>query len=718
MEFFSAVTSKARNYLLIIISMLLITDITIILNIPFLREITSFLFFTVVPGILILQLLGKDNLEFLKKILISIGLSVSILIFMGLILNSLYPFLIKPLSLGPVLVSLNILVIAMALSAYLKNKDTFMVNFFNLNFKIGDKLTAPIIFPVLFPLLAVLGTYLMNTTQNNILLMLMLFLIPLYLIAVVYLRDKIHPATYPIAVWLIGLSLLLMHGLTSAHVMGRDVHSEFYCYQLTLANLHWNIHDYYNPYNACLSVNILPVMYHVLSNMGGEYVFKLFFSILGSLTPLIVYVVSKKYIGKKYAFFAALLFTFQIFFIYMLGASRQEIGILFFFLAVMVIFDPELENTLTKKVLFLLFMFSLVVSHYTTSYVAFIIMATILVVPFLRGLVKERKLVTTNFDLILISLIFIVAWYLLFAKVQFTAGAQVIGTTAAATAAAASAGSGSGAANSLASSRGAYVLGILGIVLKSVPNTISVIVHDAIFATIMLGFATVAFKYRKFREKMDAEYLMGVCVSIILLVLFVALPYISIAYDAARLFFQVLIFVAPLFVIGAMTLSKIIKKPKWDVLIILVLLISIFSCATYMQYHFYGTPYSPDYDANGTVRGETYLYDSELTSVSWLNNNKVNGLTVYSDGHESSRFELVYGSNPSYKQSFFTWDTSFFALNKTKKSGYIYLGNVNVKYNQSYDVYDDISVHDMSLYSHLFKGKYRIYDNGGSQIWL
>jgi uncharacterized membrane protein len=361
-------------------------------------------------------------------------------------------------------------------------------------------------------------------------------------------------------------------------------------------------------------------------------------------------------------------------------------------------------------------MFSLVVSHYTTSYVAFIIMATILIVPFLRGLVKERKLVTTNFDLIIISLIFIVAWYLLFAKVQFTAGAQVIGTTAAATAAAA--GSGSGAANSLTSSRGAYVLGILGIVLKSVPNTISVIVHDAIFATIMLGFATVVFKYRKFREKMDAEYLMGVCVSIILLVLFVALPYISIAYDAARLFFQVLIFVAPLFVIGAMTLSKIIKKPKWDVLIILVLLISIFSCATYMQYHFYGTPYSPDYDANGTVRGETYLYDSELTSVSWLNNNKVNGLTVYSDGHESSRFELVYGSNSSYKQSFFTWDTSFFALNKTKKSGYIYLGNVNVKYNQSYDVYDDISVHDMSLYSHLFKGKYRIYDNGGSQIWL
>lgn len=716
----SKLNSKAIKYLLIIISLLLITDITIIVNVPFLRELMSFLFFTIVPGVLILQLIRKDPMEFLKKVLISVGVSVSILIFMGLTLNSFYPILIKPLSLGPVLTSLNLLVIALAFSAYLKRKDEFMANFFNLNFKIGDKLIAPLVFPVLFPLLAVLGTYLMNTTQNNILLMLMLLLIPIYLIAVVYLCDKIHPSTYPIAVWLIGLSLLLMNGLTSAHLIGRDVHNEFHCYQLVLANFHWNIHDFYNPYNACLSVNILPVVYHVLSNMGGEYIFKLLFSILGSLTPLIVYVVSKKYISRKYAFFAASLFTFQIFFIYMLGASRQEIGILFFFLAVMVIFDSELENSLTKKFLFLLFMFSLVVSHYTTSYVAFIIMAAILTVPFLRGLVKERKIVTTNFDLILISLVFIVAWYLLFAKVQFYAGAQVIGTTAAATAAAAGSGSGSGsgATQSLASSRGAYVLGVLGIVLKSVPNTVSVIVHDAIFATIMLGFATVIWKYREFREKMDAEYLMGVCVSIVVLVLFVALPYISIAYDAARLFFQVLIFVAPLFVIGAITISKIIKKPKWDVVIILVLLISIFSCATYLQYHFYGMPYSPDYDANGTVRGENYLYDSELTSVSWLNYNKVNGLTVYSDGHESSRFMLVYGSNPSFKESFFTWNSSFFAWNKTINQGYIYLGYVNVKNNQTYDVYDDISVHDIHMYSHLFDGKFRIYDNGGSQIWF
>jgi uncharacterized membrane protein len=706
---------KAREWLMLIVSMLFLTDIVILLNIPFLREIVSFLFFTIIPGVLILQILRLNKMEFLKKVVLSVGLSLSLLIFTGLILNSVYPLLVKPLSLEPVLVSFNIIVIALAITAYWRNKDDFDArDLFNLNIDMGNKLKSPMIFPILFPFMAIFGTYLMNTTQNNILLMAMLFLIPIYLVAVVFLKDKIHPATYPLAVWLIGLSLLLMHGLTSSYTMGRDVHGEFYCFQLTLTNLHWNIYDYYNPYNACLSVNILPVIYNVLSNMNGEYIFKLFSGIIGSIIPLVVYIVSKKYIGKKYAFFAAMLFVFQLFFVYMLGAVRQEIAMLFFFLAVMVMFDSELDKKLPKKVLFLLFMFSLVVSHYTTAYVAFILMAAILLVPFLRGLIKEKKLVFTNFDLILISLAFIAVWYLLFAKVQFTAGAQVVGATAAA----AAAGSGSGSMQALTSTRGAYVLGVLGVVLKSVPNTVSVVVNDTILATIMLGFGTIIWKYRYFKEKMEAEYLMGVAVSMILLVLFVVLPYISIAYDAARLFFQLLIFIAPLFVIGVITLTKLIKKPKWDVMIMLVLLIALFSCSTYMQYHFLGMPYSPDYDSNGLVRGETFIYGSELTSVNWLNYNKVEGFDAYSDGIAGSRFGLIYGEgDQNFKNSFISLNNSFFAWNKTIDSGYIYLGHVNVKDNETYDIYDDISVHDLNSYSALFEGKYRIYDNGGSQIW-
>jgi len=64
--------------------------------------------------------------------------------------------------------------------------------------------------------------------------LIMLFLIPAYLIVIAYLKDKIHPVTYPIALFMIGLGLILMYALTSAHIIGRDVHQEYYFFQIPL----------------------------------------------------------------------------------------------------------------------------------------------------------------------------------------------------------------------------------------------------------------------------------------------------------------------------------------------------------------------------------------------------------------------------------------------------------------------------------------------------
>ena len=207
-----------------------------------------FLFFTIVPGFLILIILKLSRIGFIQKAVFSVGLSVSLLMITGLLLNSLYPILTQPLSLIPVLLSLNIIVVVLTVLAYRTNINDFNTcAIFNFKFKIGDKLVSPIIFPVLFPLMAVIGTYLMNTALNNIILMVMLLLIPAYVVAIAYLKDRVHPATYPVALYMIGLGLILMHSLTSGHVIGRDVHQEFGIFQLTLSNFHWNIYDFYGP---------------------------------------------------------------------------------------------------------------------------------------------------------------------------------------------------------------------------------------------------------------------------------------------------------------------------------------------------------------------------------------------------------------------------------------------------------------------------------------
>jgi uncharacterized membrane protein len=235
------------------------------------------------------------------------------------------------------------------------------------------------------------------------------------------------------------------------------------------------------------------------------------------------------------------------------------------------------------------------------------------------------------------------------------------------------AGSG-GLTSALVTTRGAYVLGILGIVFKSLPNAVSIIVHDLIFATILVGLFAIIRRFRYYQEKLSIEFLLGIVISLVLLVLFVALPYISIAYDVARLFFQLLIFLAPVFIIGGIFLARLIKKPKWDVYLLLILLILLFTCVTYLQYSMLGEPYSSDYENNSIVRQGNFIYDSEILSAQWISHHNMDNLTIYSDGREVSRFLTAYGTDISRENL----NSSYFGWNKTIDAGYIYLGYVNI----------------------------------------
>jgi uncharacterized membrane protein len=691
---------KADQWFLLIIITLLITDLVVILNLNLLKQAIPFIFFSTVPGLLIINILGLQKLEFLKKVVLSVGISITLLMFTGLLLNSLYPLITEPLSMWPVLIAINTELVLLALLEYHKNKKSFNINeIFNFKLETKNWLLAPLIFPFIFPIMAILGTYLMNNYQNNLIIMAMLFLIPIYLIAIFYLKDRINPFTYPISLWLIGLGLLLMHGLTSNNIIGRDVHAEYYCFQLTLSNFLWDINNYYNPYNACLDITILPTVYKVLTNISSEYIFKLYFNIIGSIIPLVLYIVSKKYFKKEFAYCAALLFTFQIFFINLSSAVRQEIAILFFFLAVMVLFDDYLkEKLIQKKILFLIFTLSTIVSHYTTSYVAFALLIPILLLPFFRSLIKERTLCFKNFDLIFLYLLFLGVWFLFYANVQFNAAGDVIAATAGVAGGTGIVGGGT---------RDSLVLSMLGIGLKSLPNTISAIVNDVIFLLMGIGLLTIIQDYRKRKNFMDTSFILGILLSITILALFIIVPTVSKFYGPERLFFQLLIFTSPLFVLGVIKLSKIIKKPHWKPLIFLVILLSLFMVSNHLQYHFYGIPYSVEYDTSGSVRGEQYIYDQEVIASQWLNDYTSKDLKVYADSIGGSR--LMLGNMNITRPSGIN-----FKKNKTIPS-FLYLGYIGARQGKVYETLDVIG--NWTEFNFLFSGKSKIYDNYYAEVY-
>lgn len=672
-----------------------------------------FLFITFIPGILILQILKLNKLNFLKTLLISIGLSIAFLMVFGLIMNVLFLILgiAKPLSEAIFLSSFDIITIFLIIASY-KRKE----NDFYLNMEINFSKSIYWLLPCIFPFLSIIGTYLMNNYNNNLLLLTLFALIPIYVIMVAIKRHEIPKFTYPVAIWCISLSLLMVHGLTSNYINGRDVYSEYISFQSTFMNLNWKMSNYPSALTACLSTSLLPTIYAVLMNYNGVYVYKLIYPIIFSFTPLVVFLFTKKHLkGNYYPFLAVLYFMFQLPFIdESHSMMRQIIAMLFFALVLMIYFDDEIRGY-KKGILLIIFSFGVIVSHYTTAYIFFIIMAGLL---FMKLPKKYKISLTPTFVLLLFVSIFF--WYSQVTNTSFVDMVNVVDRTA----------------HSLVDffiveSRDESILVTVGQGLSAIPDKIRIYTYDLTFIFIGLG---ALYSLLRCRKRFESEYLILITISVVLLILFAMLPYINSIYGNARLFIQVAIILAAPFVIGGIFVSKTLRLRNASIILVAILLLQ-FCNVTFLTDQAFGIPKSMDLNHQGDRYNEFYVHDIELVSSKWLYNSNsyrkdliidktgrtTYGYKVYMDDFSQKR--LVY----SYLQNYVYISFPIFNLTSTKfeKSyeSYIYLSSLNV-FNNSFAFIErdkkkasGVNYVDLSKFSFLFDKTQKIYDNGGSQIF-
>jgi len=693
----------SKGWLIAIIGTILITDITIFLNLPVLRQILAFICFSIIPGLLILYILKLNEIDFFKKFLLSVGLSVSFFIFAGLLINELYPTIgfQKPLLTASLVVSFSVILTILAFIAYRRNKDDFDIrDVFNFQLDLKDKLTSPLIFPIIFPFLAVFGTYLMNTQGNNVILLALLFLIPAYIVSIVFLKDRIPKITYPIAISMISIALLFVHGLTSYYINGRDVYGEYSAFQATANNLHWSMSNYPSVLTACLSTSLLPTVYKQLLNINGVYVYKLIYPTLFSITPLAVYVLSKKYIKEQYAFFAALYFMFQLPFIdESQSMMRQLIAMIFFALAIVVLFDDEVDK-FKKTLLLIIFTFGIVVSHYTTAYIFFILEFSIL-------LARQIKKFKTNITPIMVTLFFalIFFWYSQVTESSFNDVVRVIENTF---------------INLInffdVEARDESVLIVLGGGIRTIPEMIEIYTYDVTFAFIGIG---VLYSAIKCRNEFDDEYLAMMLASLTVLGLFVMLPYINHQYGNARLFIQLAVLLSLAFVIGGKFIGKRFRLKHAALILIPLLILQLFN-VTFVTDQAFGVPKSMDLNREGDRYNEFYIHDQEVAAARWLVKHNEDSVNIYSDDFGVKR--VYWGYLDDRKARGIT-----IKLSETKKvnHGYIYLRYENVinkkfyfrRYGEKVGERSRIISKYLKEFSYLFNKAEKIYDNAYSEIY-
>ena len=745
----------AKNWFVFIISILLITDLAILLNIPFLRQIFGFLFLTILPGLLILQILKLDKLGFTEKFVLSVGLSISFLMFFGLFIDKLYFGLgySTPLSILSLLISFNIAFIVFAIIAYRTNKEpTFSLP----NIELSTSEKAFLIVPILFPALSIFGMHIMNTTDNNIILMFLLFLIPTYVAFVCFLNYKFPNRLYPVVIFLISISLLLLLSLRSNHLIGVDTHTEYYYFRTTLDNLHWQL-AIGNAFDACLAISLLPTIYQSLLNTSTEFLYKVLPSLIYSVSPLIIYVISKKYVEEGYAFLASCFFMFQSVFLWTAFHARANTAMLFFALAMIALFNDKIDP-LKKRILFIVFMASCMVSHYSTTYIFFFVMlGTFSGMEILSKRYTFKKVISLTIVILFFALIFF--WYSQVTETAFNAGVGFI-------------------ENTFKNLHGFFILesrgageALLGkdIMQKGIPHKIEFVFTWLTFVLIGIGIITLIRRYKEMsfpelklkkpdflKEKFEVEYIMIALACAGLLVVVIALPFVAVGYGLGRMYPLVITILSVFFVIGGMMLWKylnrafavlqgkaltnfsFIKKalPKKQkegknalqnplrksvngektsevrtYLIILLVLIPYFLSVSGVTYQVFGYPRAIILNSEGKQYDLLYVHDQESYGARWLANNaEQKNIRIYTDWYGERRLISQAGFSPH------TINRQTLTDERDREiEGYIYLRYYNVVDGKLLD--KQFEEHDMTQYETKFAGKNKIYNNGGAEVW-
>lgn len=188
----------------------------------------------------------------------------------------------------------------------------------------------------------------------------------------VVLRRSRSQSRDTAVVYLAGLALLLGTSLRGWFITGHDIQNEYLAFLYTNTSGHWVMSAYPEPYNACLSVNILPSVLVDYLGVTGVFVFKVLMQVLFAVVPVCVYLAARRIAESHVATLAAAVFMiFPTFYTDMPFLVRQEVAYLFVALTLLAATQRGWRLRYRQLATFA-FGVGVILSHYSTTYVMII----------------------------------------------------------------------------------------------------------------------------------------------------------------------------------------------------------------------------------------------------------------------------------------------------------------------------------------------------------
>jgi uncharacterized membrane protein len=692
--------------------------VTIGFNIPIVRQAVVFAYLSFMPGFVFLGALKAGRIGTLEYILFSVGLSIALLMFVGLFANELCTILgfSQPLSNIPIVITTSVLTIGLSIIGWRRDIESTL-----LSISFNDVGKIPIIQTALLMILPILGVVAAIYAKGAVPL-LIVTIATLFVISV--LSKKLIPVKlYPLLIFTVSLTLTLQFTMITPHVMGTDSPLEYFVYKLTAINCHWtplNIGSSPQPaFNSMLSITILPAIYSALMNVDGELLFKLLYPVVFSFVPLILYKILAKRQWKTGALLSALFFISSPIVFYgvePLSLNRQIVAELLLLLSVFLLLEKPFSNR-NNRLIFIVLGGALAVSHYSLM----IIYLIFLVLIYAYGRVKSRPDNVLDVKIILLLFSAAFSWYSLIPSGIITHISNTVSFLI------------SHFSSDLfspgARSSDIFTAHPVQNIASPINWTLFIIAHFLVLIGIL------AVMLNKQDIQLDLKYRVMITLSAILLFLAVAVPNLAPTLNFTRYYQITFLFLAPCFVFGGKILFMLSKKVlNWmtghhNVRVkhvdAAMLLIGVFVSAYFLSQSGFinhiagGSPltFTVDWDRIRTSTDPNFKMgfyidftpEQDIASATWLSKFMTNSSITYSDFVSMAHPLKIYGLISEANLMILTNET------KMESNSYIYLRYFNVIdgfVTPSPDwVFNTTELSPILNYSNC------LYTNGGSMVY-
>ena len=368
-------TAKSHHPLAALIAGLALLAILTPLNGSWAVQVLLVPLLLTIPGVILLRAMRVPGTAIASHPVYVPSASLILLAVSGLAVNLVGPLLglTEPLRPAPLLIGLELVCLALLACSMSAPPETQIP---------WSSLSRPIklAWPLLLPLVSAAGALRLNSGHSNPVAVIAVIASIILLAAAFLLAPRLDEALLVVIIYATALAMIWSFSLRGDTVYGFDIASEYYSLHQTVVTGIWHLSHPNDAYGAMLSVTVLPAELHALSGIPDLLIFKVVYPAIGALFPVVIYSLGRHVLTRRWAFMAAALVVMQeTFFQEFPALAREEIATLLFAALISAVLDRSLPRR-TQYTLVCLLSLVMVVSHYSTTYLAILLLGIAMVI--------------------------------------------------------------------------------------------------------------------------------------------------------------------------------------------------------------------------------------------------------------------------------------------------------------------------------------------------